>query len=75
MYARKMLRLIAGEDLDVIKVIQSANGATARVPGGGVVSEGRYYVEGFEHVAREIGGVGSGSDAQGDVVRFCAVKD
>lgn len=59
MYPREMLRFIPGKDLDVVEIVECAHGAAACVLRGGVVGEGWYYVEGFEHVACEIGGMGS----------------
>jgi hypothetical protein len=44
MYAREMLRFVRWEDLDVVKVVQCADGAAPCVARGGVVGEGWYYV-------------------------------
>lgn len=49
--------LIPGVDLDKIKVIEGANGLSVR---GGVIGESGDDMQGFEHVARQIGGLGSG---------------
>lgn len=53
---REMLRLVRGEDLDVVEVVERADGLGLR---GGVVGEGGDDVQGFEHVAGEVGGVGA----------------
>lgn len=72
MNARKVLRLRPREDLDVIEVVERADGA--RVDGR-VVREGRDDVEGLEHVAGEVWGVGAGGDAQGNGADFAGVHD
>lgn len=68
MYARKMLRFIAWEDLDIIEIVECAHGAAPCVQRGGVIGEGGYYVESFEHVAGKVGCVGSRGDSQRNVM-------
>lgn len=70
-----MMRFVSRKDLDVIEIVECAHGAAPCVPRGGVVGECWYYVEGFEHVACDVGGVGSRGDSERDVLRFCAVQD
>ena len=54
---RKVLRLGTGENLHVVEVLERAHGAC--LAGGWVVREGRDDVQGFEHVAGEVGGEGA----------------
>lgn len=70
--ARKVLRLRPREDLDVIEVVERADGARV---GGRVVREGGDDVEGLEHVAGEVWGVCAGGDPQGDGAGFARMDD
>lgn len=60
----EMLGLVGGKDLYVLKVFQGTRGP--RVGSGGVIGEGGDDVQGFEHVAREFGGLRTGRQCQWD---------
>lgn len=70
-----MLRLVAGEDLQVIKVVEGADGARAGIGRGRVVGKMGDDVEGFEHIAGELRGVGPRGDGDGDLMCAAGVED
>lgn len=67
----EVLRLGRREDLHVVEVLERTEGAC--FVGCWVVGEGGDYVEGFEEVAREVGGAGSRCEGEGDGAGFAGV--
>lgn len=63
--------LIPRVDLDEIEVVESTDRLRVR---GGVIGEGGDYMQGFEHVARQIGGLGSGCKGQWNRAMFAGVN-
>lgn len=68
---REMRCLIPGIDLDEIEVVKGTDGLSVR---GGVIGEGGDDMQGFEHVARQIGGLGSGCKGQWNRAMFTGVN-
>lgn len=67
-----MGRLGAGEDLDIIEVVQCTNRFSICV---WVISEGGDYVEGLEHIARQIGGMCARCKTEGDIANLARMHD
>lgn len=67
-----MLRLRAREDLDIIEVVQGTGGLRIC---RWFVREGRDDVEALQHVARQIRGVRSRGEGEGNRTRFTGEND